>query len=87
MTALLTKVLPLAGKRLIVGFADGVSATVWLDRIVAPDDTRFDALNDTALFRAAHVEQGHVVWPNGASLDGALLYTHVTRRREPGEPA
>ncbi|MGE8355546.1 MAG: hypothetical protein ACN6N0_03995 [Microvirgula sp.] len=84
MTAKLTKVLPLTGKRLIVGFADGVSATVWLDRMAGPHDERFAALTDTALFRAARVDNDRVVWPNGASLAGELLYAQATRRPHTG---
>ena len=77
MTARLTQVLPLHGQRMIVGFDNGISATLWLSRVTAGMQEDFSALADPALFRSATVSDNHVVWSNGLKLSGEQLYAHA----------
>ena len=75
----------LAGHRLWLRFEDGVEGEVVLTSLV-PFEGVFEPLRDQARFAEVRVnlEIGTVCWPNGADLDPAVLYSHVTGRPLPG---
>lgn len=55
-------------------FTDGTERTIDLDRYLV-NSPYYDALRaDPALFRAAYVESGAIVWPNEADIDPTVLY-------------
>ncbi|AWK87622.1 DUF2442 domain-containing protein [Azospirillum thermophilum] len=76
---------PLEGYRLRLRFEDGAQGDVDVSKLVGFVGV-FAALRDRSTFSAVRVdpELGTVVWPNGADLDPAVLYSQVTGAPLPG---
>lgn len=76
---------PLDGYRLRLRFEDGAEGDIDVSTMV-PFTGVFAALKDRSTFAAVRVDPdlGTVVWPNGADLDPAVLYTTVTGAPLPG---
>lgn len=76
---------PLDGYRLHLRFEDGAEGDVDVTDLV-PFEGVFAPLRDRAAFTAVRVDPnlGTVVWPNGADLDPAVLYSKVTGAPLPG---
>lgn len=70
------RVEPLAGRRLRLTFADGLTGIVDLDRLVGDYDGVFGPLKNEAFFRRVSVDRdlGTIVWPNSADLAPDLLH-------------
>ncbi len=75
-------VVPLPSRRLALTFADGLEATIELDRIVRAYTGIFEPLLDDDFFRQVEVSSdlGTIVWPNGADLCPDVLYSHASGR-------
>ena len=71
--------------RVRLRFDDGVEGVVDLDRQVHQGGV-FEPLLEPAYFRLVRVEPdlGTIVWPNGADLDPAVLYSAITGAPLPG---
>ena len=68
------------GQRLRVEFVDGTTGEVELGtflRSPSVDGTLFAALRDSAVFEAATVVMGAVLWPNGADLAPDARYDAI----------
>jgi hypothetical protein len=63
---------PLEGYKLRVGFTDGTSRVVDFEKDLA--GRLFGALKDVNLFRQVRVEDGTLIWPNGADVCPDVLY-------------
>lgn len=76
------EVMPLSARRLALKFADGLEATIALDRIVQAYTGVFKPLLDEDLFRQVTVsaDLGTIVWPNGADLCPDVLYSQASNR-------
>ena len=76
----ITAVKPLANRRLLLTFADGLEGTIDLDQVIDEYNGVFHALLDDGYFRQVSVntELGTVVWPNGADLCPDVLYSHAS---------
>lgn len=77
---------PMDGYRLHLRFEDGAEGDVDVAELVCFDGV-FAPLRDRAAFASVRVDAdlGTVVWPNGADLDPAVLYSKVTGAPLPGE--
>lgn len=75
----------LDGYRLRLRFEDGAEGDVDVTDLV-PFEGVFAPLRDRAAFTAVRVDPdlGTIVWPNGADLDPAVLYSKVTGAPLPG---
>jgi hypothetical protein len=71
------EVVPLPSRHLALKFADGLEATIDLDRIVDDYTGIFEPLLDDGFFREVSVsaDLGTIVWPNGADLCPDVLYS------------
>ncbi|PWC67158.1 molybdopterin-guanine dinucleotide biosynthesis protein A [Azospirillum sp. TSH7] len=76
---------PLDGYRLHLRFEDGAEGNVDVSALV-PFTGVFAVLREPETFAAVRVdpELGTVVWPNGADLDPAVLYSSITGAPLPG---
>lgn len=68
---------PLPGHRLKVRFADGLTGEVDLSQRL--QGAIFGPLADQELFARASIENGTVVWPNGADLAPDVMYDEIKR--------
>jgi hypothetical protein len=68
----------LAGYRLALTFADGVSGVLDLSDEVF--EGVFAPLTDPSFFAQARVKDGAVTWPNGADMAPDALYDEVMAR-------
>jgi len=77
-----TKVQPLAPRRLQLEFSDGLQGVVDLDRVIQQYTGVFAPLLDDDYFRRVSLnrELGTIVWPNGADLCPDVLYSFVSGR-------
>ncbi len=75
----IVEVTPLERYRVRLRFEDGVVGEVDLSTVLRFEGV-FAPLKDLARFREirVHPELGTIYWPNGADLDPAVLYAHVT---------
>lgn len=71
---------PRETRKLELTFADGLQATVDMDRIVEQYTGIFAPLADEAYFRQVRVdhELGTIVWPNGADVCPDVLYSFAS---------
>jgi hypothetical protein len=67
-----TFVEPAGSFKLLVGFSDGSRGVV--DLASHLDGPIFEALRDSSFFAQAKLEEGTVVWPNGADFAPELLH-------------
>lgn len=72
-----TQVRPLPGRQLDLTFEDGLHAVVDLNLIVKSYQGVFSPLLDDFYFQQVKVdpELGTIVWPNGADVCPAVLYS------------
>lgn len=80
-----TSVTVLEGYRLHLQFEDGAEGDIDVSELV-PFTGVFAPLKDRMAFLGVRVdpELGTVVWPNGADLDPAVLYSRITGASLPG---
>lgn len=67
---------PLEAYRLRIGFTDGTVRVVDFEKDLT--GRLFGALKEVALFRQVRVEDGTLVWPNGADVCPDALYYEGT---------
>jgi len=67
---------PLEGYKLRIGFTDGTSRVVNFEKDL--EGRLFGPLKDPGLFRQVRVEDGTLVWPNGADVCPDALYYEGT---------
>ena len=78
-----TEVEALPGFRLRVAFADGLTGTVDLSRMVhSPEAGVFSALADPSLFAQVTLDYGAVTWPGELDLAPDAVYTEIQKHRE-----
>lgn len=75
-------VVPLAGRKLDLTFADGLHAVLDMDQVITSYTGVFAGLKDENFFRQVKVdaELGTVVWPNGADICPDVLYSFASGR-------
>lgn len=73
----------LTGRRLEIGFEDGLVAQLNLDDIVERYDGVFALLVDPDYFRQVKVDEelGTIAWPNGADICADVLYSHASGKK------
>ena len=78
------EVRPLEGHRLFLRFEDGVEGEVDVASLVKFEGV-FAPLKNREFFVQVKVDRelGTIVWPNGADLDPAVLYAHVSGKPLP----
>ena len=79
----LTEVEALPGYRLRVAFADGLTGTVNMSRLVhSPRAGVFAALADPSLFEQVKLEYGAVAWPGELDLAPDAMYAEIQKHKE-----
>ena len=75
-----TKVNALPGRKVGLVFEDGLQAVVDMDQVVKNYTGVFAPLLDENYFQLVKVdpELGTIVWPNGADVCPAVLYSHAS---------
>ena len=78
-----TKVEALPGFRLLVTFADGLTGTVDMSRIVqSPQAGVFAALRDPSIFAQVRLEYGAVSWPGELDLAPDAMHAAILAHGE-----
>ena len=67
----------IAGRELVIRFADGLSGTLHIDRSFCTGV--FEPLQNDGLLSCAEVDNGVLIWPNGLDLAPDTMYYEIKR--------
>jgi Protein of unknown function (DUF2442) len=73
----ITKVEPLGGLRLRLGFSDRMEGEYDFSGMIAEGGPMIEPLRDPAFFLRVFIELGTLTWPNGFDLDSIALHDEM----------